>query len=203
MTRPRGRPRNATFDARVLAATRELLTESGFDATTVQAIAERSGVHGSAIYRRWPSRTAIIEQAVFPGLHTVHVAPTGDLEADVRRFVRAHYAALSEPAVRAALPGLLRSYQDDGRDGSPASWIAVSTRPQFRDLLLAAPPGTFDARLDPDDVFDAVLGALLARVVVPTVAARQRPLERLVELTLRMLGREPARSAMPVQQGKR
>src|SRR5436309_1989538 len=40
-----GRPRDATIDARVLDAARELLVEQGFDATTVQAIAERAGVH--------------------------------------------------------------------------------------------------------------------------------------------------------------
>jgi len=184
----RGRPRDASFDERVLDATRGLLTELGFDATTVQAIAERSGVHTSAIYRRWPSRVAIIERAVFPGLESLQVAATGDLEGDVRRFVRAFHAALSDPAVRAALPGLLRSYEADGRDGSPETWLEVSARPQFLDIVRAAPAGSVDESLDIDDVFDTVLGALLARVIVPTVIARRRPLERLVELALRMLG---------------
>ena len=83
--RARGRPRDTSIDERVLEAARELLIGEGYDATTVQAIAERSGVHASATYRRWPTRTAIIEHAVLPGLSSVNVAPTGDLEHDLRR----------------------------------------------------------------------------------------------------------------------
>jgi AcrR family transcriptional regulator len=36
----------------------------------------RSGVHASAIYRRWPSRIELIEEAVFPGLSPLSVQPT-------------------------------------------------------------------------------------------------------------------------------
>jgi AcrR family transcriptional regulator len=187
LSRQRGRPRDASLDVRVLAATRELLTEAGFEATTVHAIAKHSGVHSSAIYRRWSSRTAIIEQAVFPGLESWTVAATGDLAGDLRRFVRAYHSAFNEPALRAALPELLRSYQAESRDGASPSWLAVSARPQFHDILLAAPAGSVDPTIDANDVFDVLLGALLARVMVPTVSARQRPLERLVELTQRMV----------------
>jgi AcrR family transcriptional regulator len=163
------------------------LAEHGFDATTVQAIAQHSGVHASAIYRRWSTRTDIIEHAVFPGLSAVSVAPTGDLEHDLRRFIRAYLAALRAPAARAALPRLLGTYETDGRDGSQETWIAVSARPQFVDILCAAHGRNVDPDLDLDDVFDVLLGAILARAVVPTVVQRNRPVERLVELTLRML----------------
>ena len=49
----------------MLAATRELLVEEGYQATTIVAIARRAGVGTPAIYRRWPRREAIIEDAVF------------------------------------------------------------------------------------------------------------------------------------------
>ena len=65
MAEPRrapGRPRDTSINERALAATRELLVERGFDATTIQAVAEHSGVHASAIYRRWPSRIELIEE---------------------------------------------------------------------------------------------------------------------------------------------
>jgi len=192
MLRGPGRPRDDSIDTSVLDATRALLTEKGFDATTVQAIAERSGEHASAIYRRWSSRIEIIERAVFPGLASVNVAPTGDLQLDLRRFIRAYVAAFSEPAARAAVPRLLASYGADGRDGAPEVWISVSARPQFLDILRAAPPRSVDSQVDPDDVFDVLLGAILARALVPTVMHRNRPLERLVELTLRLL--RPART---------
>jgi AcrR family transcriptional regulator len=171
----------------VLDAARELLVEQGYEATNVQAIAERSGVHASAIYRRWPSRVEIIEQAVFPGLAAITVRPTGDLRRDLRRFLRSYVTTLGSPVARAAAPGLLASYQSAGREGMEQALLAVSARPQFLDILRAAPTGDIDPSVDPDDVFDMLLGAILARSLVPTVAQRQRPVERLVDLCLRLL----------------
>src|SRR5437660_12685985 len=114
-----GRPRDASIDARVIEAARELLVEAGYEATTVQAIAERSGVHASAIYRRWPSRFKIIEQVVFPGFASFMVEPTGDLRRDVRRFIRVFLAAFSAPEARAAIPALLATYQSPGVSVAP------------------------------------------------------------------------------------
>lgn len=45
--------------------------------------------------------------------------------------------------------------------------------------------------MDPDDVFDMLLGAVLIRTVVYPVTARHRPIERTVEMILRLL-RPPA-----------
>jgi AcrR family transcriptional regulator len=185
-TRGPGRPRDATIDAKVLDAARDVLVAHGFNGATVQAIAARSGVHASAIYRRWPSRIEIIEQAVFPGLEPVKVRPTGDLRRDVRRFIRAFLAVVGEPAARAAIPGLLATYQS-GRLPADEEWLAVSARPLFLDILAAAPAGRVDPAVDPGDVFDVLLGAMLARILVPTVVQRDRPIERLVDLTLRLL----------------
>jgi len=180
-----GRPRDATIDERALAATRELLAEVGFEGTTVQAVAHRSGVHASAIYRRWPARVNLIEAALSP-VRQVTVAPTGDLRRDLRRFLRAYVAMLTGPAVSAAASGLFTHYATTGTS-STTDFVAVSARPQLVAILRAAPPGAVDPSLDIDDVFDVLLGAVLARALVPTVAARKRSVDKLVDLAVRMV----------------
>ncbi len=182
-----GRPVDTSINERALAATRELLVERGFEATTIQAVAERSGVHGSAIYRRWASRIELIEEAAFPRANPVEMQPIGDLSRDLRRFIRAYVAAFSAPAVRAAATGLLAHHQTAGLPGPPEEYLRVSARPQFRDILRAAPPGSVDPAVDPDDVFDMLLGAIWTRIVLFPVTARQRPIERTVEMILRLL----------------
>jgi AcrR family transcriptional regulator len=182
-----GRPRDANIDQQAIAATLELLAEVGFEGTTVQAIAARSGLHASALYRRWSSRVAVIEDALSPVLAVTSFEPSGDLRRDLRRFVRAYAALWSSPAARAGIPGLLAHYQATGMSRSEEGWLKISVRPQFLDILRAAPPGSIDPQVDPEDVFDVLLGALLARAAVPTVADRRRPLERTVELALKML----------------
>ena len=184
-----GRPRDPSIDERALAATRELLVRRGFDATTIRAVAERSGVHTSAIYRRWPSRIELIQEATFPGLDPLAVRPTGDLRQDLRRFLRAYLAAFSAPAARAAAAGLFAHRQaKTAAEPDPADqYLRVSARPRFQEILSAAPPGSVDPAVDPDDVFDLLLGAVLTRTLLPTATARSRPAERIVEMIIRVL----------------
>lgn len=183
----RGRPRNPDIDTVVLETTRALLSEAGFAATTVQEISRRSGVHPPAIYRRWPSRLALIEDAAFSGLREISVRPTGDLRRDLRRFLRAYERSLGAPAARAAMPGLMANYLHDGPPPA-AQWLHLSVRPQFYAILRAAPDDV-DPDLDVDEVFDLIQGAVLARITVPLVAARRTRIENMVEMVVRILAR--------------
>ncbi len=184
---PRGRPRHPEIDDQVLDATLAVLSEEGFAATTIAAVARRSGTHSSAIYRRWPSRIALIEEAVFPGFDELSISPTGDLRRDVRQFMETYERTLSSPAARAAMPGLLASYQRGASPHPAQKWLRVSARPHFRAVLHAAGPQSVDPNVDPDDVFDLLLGTVLARALVPTVIGRARSAEHIVDLVIRAL----------------
>lgn len=62
--RTRGRPRRAGADEEILRATRELLDEDGYAAFTVDVVAERTGIAKTTIYRRWPTRGALVAAAI-------------------------------------------------------------------------------------------------------------------------------------------
>ena len=84
----RGRPRNPAKDVAVLQATRDLLVEVGYQGTTVMAIARRAGVGAPTIYRRWPTKEALVEDATFGHPQPAPVPqPTGDLQTDLRAWV--------------------------------------------------------------------------------------------------------------------
>jgi AcrR family transcriptional regulator len=182
----RGRPRDPALDEQVLRATVELLAEHGYAATTIQAISRRSGVHTSAIYRRWPNRVALIQEVTLPLFRDGAFRPTGNLRRDLRRFVTAFAEQYGTPAARAAIPALLAAYQGDVVTPSE-EWSRISLRPQFNAILDAAPEGDVDRAVDRDDVFDMLLGGVLARTFVPTAADRSPPLDRIVDLVVRML----------------
>ena len=55
-----GRPRSQQARRAVLAAARALVEKSGYPAATIEAIAARSGVAKTTIYRWWPDRPALI-----------------------------------------------------------------------------------------------------------------------------------------------
>jgi AcrR family transcriptional regulator len=111
-----GRPRDPQKDRDVLQATRDLLVEHGYQGTTIVAIARRAGVGAPTIYRRWPSREALVEDAAFGHSEPAAVPESsGDLRTDLGAWVRTFLNQLADPVTRAAIPGLLLAYQrEDG-----------------------------------------------------------------------------------------
>jgi AcrR family transcriptional regulator len=176
-----------------MEAARDLLATEGFAGATIQAIARRAGVRSTAIYRRWPTRMHLIEEAIFPGIDAVSVLPSGDLRGDLNRFVTAYRAAFSQPAAMAALPLLVASYQSgaDSRGPDERAWRTV--RPQFRAILAAAPEGEVDPSIDPDEFCDLLLGAVLFRIHTASLGVRTEARDHTVELLCRAM-RPPGRS---------
>lgn len=87
ITTQTGVPRRRSEKSRIaiLAATRELLLERGFEGLTIEAVAARAGVGKQTIYRWWPSRPALVADVVLEDTDRMiaAVAHTGDLAADL------------------------------------------------------------------------------------------------------------------------
>jgi len=60
----RGRPRSVEADAAILDATLELIDETGLTGLSVESVAARAGVGKATIYRRWPSKEALVASAL-------------------------------------------------------------------------------------------------------------------------------------------
>lgn len=67
-----GRPRSAEAQRAVLDAAREQFEARGFAATTIEAVAARSGVAKTTIYRWWPNRASLLVE-VLVEVHTAAV----------------------------------------------------------------------------------------------------------------------------------
>jgi len=130
-----GRPRDPAKDRAVLVAARRLLGQVGYQQTTISAIARRAKVNAPAIYRRWPTREALLEEAVHGAGDHDFPEPTDDLRADLVTWTRIFLARAASPAARAGIPGLL----------------ADATREEDRERMLAMQDpvrAAFAARLD-------------------------------------------------------
>ncbi|MEW9699539.1 TetR/AcrR family transcriptional regulator [Paenibacillus sp. SI8] len=60
MNGKRGRPRNVEAQKSILSASYELLLENGFQAVTVDKIADRAQVSKATIYKWWPNKAAVV-----------------------------------------------------------------------------------------------------------------------------------------------
>lgn len=102
-----GRPRDGRIDAAVIAATRELLLETGYPALSLSAIAARAGTTTAAIYRRWSGKTQLVHEAVLSAESVPAPNSSGDIRRDIRVLVETIRAMFDRPEVRLALPGLI------------------------------------------------------------------------------------------------
>jgi AcrR family transcriptional regulator len=79
-----GRPRSEATRLAILDATADLMLESGFSGTTIEAIAARARVSKVTIYKWWPSRGAVAIDAYFHRFRETSVYPdTGDVATDI------------------------------------------------------------------------------------------------------------------------
>ncbi len=60
MDKKMGRPRCAETKNAILTASYDLLLENGFEAVTVEKIAERASVSKATIYKWWPNKAAVV-----------------------------------------------------------------------------------------------------------------------------------------------
>ena len=102
-----GRRRNEAARQAILAAAAELLAAGCGADVAVAAIAERAGVGKQTIYRWWPSKSAVMLEAMVAQAKLVVPDPdSGELAVDLRALLQATFAAV--PTNRALLLGALR-----------------------------------------------------------------------------------------------
>ncbi|HVU61507.1 MAG TPA: TetR/AcrR family transcriptional regulator [Mycobacteriales bacterium] len=158
-----GRPRDPRVDDAIRQATLELLVEDGYQATTIQAIARRAGVSAPSVYRRWSSKAELIEEAVFPSGLLAPEARTGDVITDLAPYCLQILNYLADPAIRAAIPGLLVEYQNHReiwQHSMQRSFFPM--RKSFEAYL--AQTGR-QPTVSSDALFDVMVGALFTRAL--------------------------------------
>lgn len=183
--RRQGSRRDPSIDASVLEATRRLLVERGYSATTIDLIATTAGVSRPAIYRRWTSKAHLVHEAAFPDVGPD--VPADDFVAEITRLCHGAIAMYGDPVVRESIPGLLVDLRSDRR-----------MRRVLSDRLEAAVRGRLAASLDDavtdgvarsvvsaDTILDVIAGGAWYAVCVRRVKDTDRAARELALLVLR------------------
>ncbi|MEU2592368.1 helix-turn-helix domain-containing protein, partial [Streptomyces albidoflavus] len=115
-----GRPRDAARDDALLDAARQVLLRDGYAGLSMEKVATLAGVGKPTLYRRWPSRAALVADAVLhsflasvPGSPAPGPHATGSQR--LADWFRAYAASVPEQGVEGCLridPGA----QHDGVD---------------------------------------------------------------------------------------
>jgi len=178
--RPGGRTAR-TRDA-VLGAVRQLLNEPGAE-LTIPAVAARSGVHATTIYRRWHTIESLVLDVAVEDINLASPVPvTGDLKADLSTYVRHLLAAIRRQGHLAFFPVLLSAARQAATDeeAEAVTNIVGPRLAQFQVMLDAAGVTRVDAmRLVEIIIAPAYFWAQLGAPLDPS-----RDTGRLVETAL-------------------
>jgi AcrR family transcriptional regulator len=183
--RRQGSRRDPSIDAAVLTATRRLLIEHGYSATSIDLIATTAGVSRPAVYRRWTSKAHLVHEALFPDLGPE--PPEDDFAAEITRLCRGAMNMYGDPAVREAIPGLLNDLRSDRRmrrllsdrlEATARSQLAARVDEAVADG--AARPG-----ISADTIMDVIAGGAWYAVCVRRIKDVNTAAAKLGELVLR------------------
>ena len=122
MTAPASHRRGEHVRRTVLAAAFDELAENGAGAATVAAVARRSGVHETTIYRRWITKDKLFVEALLSrSAEEIPTPDTGSIRDDLRAVVRAVIAYVTSPVGLAALH-VASLAADDQQEARQAFW---------------------------------------------------------------------------------
>jgi AcrR family transcriptional regulator len=175
-------PRVARSRRTVLEAAVAVLAESGYGAFTIDAVARRSGVARSTIYRLWPGRAELIDDA----LNTLNVQPDEPVDTPrqareaVRGLVRHLDVGLNDGPVAACLPALI-----DGAERDAGIRRLHHGQNERRRTRLAAAIGEATGRAEDADLLaHALAGAVIYARLMTGRRLSGAQLDRLVDLVL-------------------
>jgi AcrR family transcriptional regulator len=97
----------------ILAATYELLTETGLGGVSVDEVARRSGVAKTTIYRHWPSRSALVLDACSRMRARPEVPDRGGLASDLMVLATDLANRLSTARWPTVLPSIIDAAERD------------------------------------------------------------------------------------------
>jgi AcrR family transcriptional regulator len=142
-------------------------------AADAAAIADRAGVGKQTIYRWWPSKSAVLLDAMIHRAQQVAPSPdTGDLAADLRLFLRSTFAAA--PGNRSLLIGVLREALGDAETMDRlAAFTAARRDEMMRDR--ARNRGQIGAAGEAGNVVDQAFGLLWYRMIFEHERSTSRP----------------------------
>lgn len=170
----------------ILAATTQLLAEVGYSALTIEGVATRAGVGKATVYRWWPSKGALVIEAMSTGLGMIPVAETGDLRQDLLAIGKGIVQTLAHTPAGAVIPALAADLMRDPDMAEQfRSQIIRPRRSAITQILRhAADQGKLPADLDIDLLIDVYVGTVFYRVLVSGGPVTDLLAEQLVGLLL-------------------
>jgi len=193
------RPRSQRAHDSVLDAAQKFFAEQGIDATSMDAIAEASGVSKATIYKHWPNKNALCLEVLWRLHGEAPTFDTGSVRGDITALL-AHKPPGRTAKVREQIVPHFQSYAARHPEVL-AAWKERVLEPPFAELKRLLQRGIDLGELDPNLHIDMGVAMLLGPMVFRYAASFLNPqlpadmAERVVEAFWRAYGIKTAGKA--------
>ena len=145
-----------------------MLRTEGLQNVTIDAIARAAGVGRQTIYRWWPSKGAMLAEAM--GRRARAAVPprhSGSFGADLTEFITASFRGLEDPGTARALRDLASAAQHDEHVAAALGEFTAQRRSTLRALLeRGRAEGRLSASANLDTLVDLFYGFLWYRLLM-------------------------------------
>ena len=148
----------------ILSAALDLLGESGFGGVTIEAVAARAGVGKSTIYRHWPGKLELIEDAICT-LKARLSRPAGDSTRDrVIQLLQQAASNVADSAWSTCLPAIIDAAERDPEVKAIHRRLTLERRQFLVDVLAeGVERGEISGDRDLVLVADCLIGPIMVR----------------------------------------
>jgi AcrR family transcriptional regulator len=182
--------RNERSHRAILDAAIAVIGELGYERASVEAIARRAGVGKQTIYRWWPSKGAVILEALVDrrdaAIADLPLPETGGLVQDLRSALHSATQLLASPDLRAAYQAVIAAMQSDPKLVRMHDELYAQPRVEGvqRIVAQAQERGELRADIDTQTLVDMLWGAMYYRLLLHTRPLEPRQVDAALDIVL-------------------
>jgi AcrR family transcriptional regulator len=178
--------RGLAFVRPVLEITLAELAEQGYERLSIPRIAQLAGVNKTSIYRRWPSKLELVQEAVHAAMrHTQDVPDTGSLRGDLLALAQAVAAFMQSPVGQAVVRMVISQAHPELRALAGAAYAQAGQEGPWLVMQRAVLRGELAPETDASLMLFTLAGGLMHRVFVEQRPADAAFVQQLVDLLLK------------------
>ncbi len=184
-----GRPRSKRSEDAIINATTQLLTHEGYARLTLSKVAAQARASKSTIYRRWPTKDALIVDALARLTEEpVHLSSTGTLRDDLVELADSVRRKGANSLASRIMPRLFAAGDNEQLHRLYYERVIRPRRERVAEVLRrGVETGELRAGLDIEQTIDLLAGPIVYRTLVCSthgVPLSREYVERLVDTVL-------------------
>jgi AcrR family transcriptional regulator len=177
----------------ILAAACELLLAGGYGRLSMEAVAARSGITKPTLYRRWPSKAALVADAFTAGLSVPEASPargpltdSGDVARDLNEWFDAFVGIAADSRNAALIRAMIAAAGANQDEAEPFFELLIGpSREHLNARLHAADAaGQLRPNLDFEALIDMLFGSVLVQVFTGRADTAPRRARALLAIVL-------------------